>query len=822
MPNGYQWQQRYVVLYSELFRLEIDRIGLSKEELTITNAFLNFHANGNEIRKRFNTQFIAKEKTEYQDFFNDIEGNSLDNQQRECIITDEDNNLVIAGAGSGKTTTIVGKVKYLINRYKTKPENILLISFTKASAKDLTERVNFRGIEVRTFHSLGNDIIRSVEKGKPSIYDSNQFRRHINGIFKKLQGQEEYLNDITNYFISYMKLDKSSFEFDSQEDYIEYMKDQDFKTYKQKVATYGDKETVNREIVKSMEECKIANFLFFNRVRYEYEYPYEHNTRDLDYRQYKPDFTLFNNEEKIYLEHFGIDREGNVPPFFADEGQSHEDARLHYNQGIEWKRKTHQAHNTSCIETYSYENSEGVLLDNLAKKLTEAGITVNPMTQQEKWKVINEVAIDEVRAMVDLFIQFLSLFKSNNYSLDDLIKKLNSKSGFEKVRNTLFLKLFIPIYKEYQIILNEKAEIDFSDMINRATDYILTGKYTTTYDYIIVDEFQDISQGRYQLLNALKNSNPACRLFCVGDDWQSIYRFTGSDSSLFNQFERYFGVTEISKIETTYRFKNPMIDISGNFITQNPSQIKKQLRSFTNDASTSLKVEYSKTDTSDDTEALKQAFLKYVIKTLLKLTKNQYSVEELAEKIKAFELDKEMQELQQKKFLILGRNNRDFNRLNFENHPAWKKVSENQIQLTFAKKYIFDFQFLTVHRSKGLQANVVFIVNCNSGRYGFPNEISDDPVMDLLLSHAEPYPNAEERRLFYVALTRAKERTVCIANVNHISKFINQLDKKPPEEIKRCPRCKKGNLKLRTGPYGNFYGCSNFSYGCRYIKKKKK
>lgn len=810
------WALKYIEIRGFLLlnSPNYEKIGLKNPDVNSIKEFLNFSNKGENIRSTFNQQFVKREKEKYNDFFSDVEGNSLDDQQRHCVITDEDNNLVIAGAGSGKTTTIVGKVKYIINRYKIKPENILLISFTKASAKDLTKRVNFKGIEVRTFHGLGNEIIRKVENGKPSIYDTNQFRRHINTIFKNLQENQTYLDHLTNYMIKYMKMEKSSFEFNSQDEYIQFMRDQGFKTYKQKNYSNIETETINREIVKSIEECQIANFLFFNRINYEYEYPYEHETRDLDYRQYKPDFTIFQNGEKVYLEHFGIDRDGNVPPFFANEDITLEEAKQKYNQGIEWKRNLHQEYNTSLIETFSYEKFEGTLFENLTSNLDNLGITLDPMSPKEKWNVINEMANEEISALVDLFIQFLGLFKSNNHTIQEITSKVKNSSGFDRERNELFLKLFFPIYSEYQQILRKRSEIDFSDMINQAKEYIDSGRFIKNYEYIIVDEFQDISQGRYQLLKSIKNSNPGSKLFCVGDDWQSIYRFTGSDSSLFSQFEKYFGVTSISKIETTYRFKQPIINISSKFIIKNPSQIKKQLRTPFNNSKTDLKIIYSKTDNNDDTRAFKKSFLHYVLEKLKIATKGKYEIDELSKKLKTSEFDAFMSTLEQQKYIILGRNNRDFNRLD-----NLRRTSSNKIEMTIANRYHFDFEFLTIHKSKGLQADVVFILNCNSGKYGFPNEISDDPIMELLLSHPEQYPNAEERRLFYVALTRAKERTICIANVNHISKFIYELDNNPPEEIKKCPLCKRGILKLRTGPYGSFYGCSNYNYGCRYSKK---
>ena len=103
-----------------------------------------------------------------------------------------------------------------------------------------------------------------------------------------------------------------------------------------------------------------------------------------------------------------------------------------------------------------------------------------------------------------------------------------------------------------------------------------------------MDEFQDISVDRYNFLKVLREGNPPAKLYCVGDDWQSIYRFSGSDMALFNQFSEYFGATEINKIETTYRFGEPLVSLSSHFIQRNKSQIQKDIHSFSSEMKTEL------------------------------------------------------------------------------------------------------------------------------------------------------------------------------------------------------------------------------------------
>ncbi len=218
----------------------------------------------------------------YKEYFTKIEKHGLDREQQIAVITDEDNCLVIAGAGSGKTTTIVGKVQYILERYEIPPSEILLISFTNKSAQSLAQRMNIQGIEVKTFHKFGKDVICEVEGKQPSIFDELQFESLLAKFFNELIQNRKYLNDVTMYFTDFLKPEKAQDDFDNQGEYFQYLKDQDFTTYKTKEIPINGRTTYKKEVVKSVEECKIANFLFFNRVNYEYELPYVHNTATAD------------------------------------------------------------------------------------------------------------------------------------------------------------------------------------------------------------------------------------------------------------------------------------------------------------------------------------------------------------------------------------------------------------------------------------------------------------------------------------------------------------------------------------------------------------
>jgi DNA helicase-4 len=311
--------------------------------------------------------------------------------------------------------------------------------------------------------------------------------------------------------------------------------------------------------------------------------------------------------------------------------------------------------------------------------------------------------------------------------------------------------------------------------------------------------------GRYKLIAALKSQNPACKLFCVGDDWQSIYRFSGSDLALFKDYEKYFGFTVRSRIETTYRFHEPLISYSSKFILKNPNQTPKALRSNFIAKLTTLKIIYGETENHDDTQVLQKVFN---------------------------ELVSSVPDIEKKEILLLGRYGFDLDRVrNEENvftidrqgqHLSYKVRRENGSSSEIKN---IRAQFMTAHKSKGLEGDIVIVLNCNSGKMGFPAEMSDDPVLNLLLSESDQYPNGEERRLFNVAMTRARERLYLIADASYKSKFIMEFENSTAKApASKCPRCMNADVMvMKTGIAKNgnkykFYGCTNYQYGCNYNK----
>lgn len=704
-----------------------------------------------------------------------VEGRTLDDQQMKCIVKPMHNHLVIAGAGTGKTTTIVGKIKYLLKSGACNPDDILVLSFTNASASEMKERIckeTGENIEASTFHKLGMNIISSVNGIMPKI-TSIQLSKFVKDQLAENMKNSKYLMLLCKYFMSNYKFDASEFDFQTRAEYEEYLRTNPPVTLK------GDK-------VKSYGEMDIANFLYQNGIAYEYEKEYEHDTRTEDRAQYYPDFFL--TDYGYYIEYFGINKKGEVPAYFtARDGKTPSEE---YREGMEWKRSLHKERGTVMIECYSYERSDGELLSNLEKKLKSAGVEFKAVSPDEMWNKVSESNSKNVlTGIAELIATIISLMKSNECDIEKL-RSMGLKN-LKMVRNSALIDLIEPIYNAYTAALEKNGEIDFNDMINKAMHMVRDGKYINPYKYVIVDEYQDISKARYSLLKALRDSSPYS-LFCVGDDWQSIYRFTGSDMDYILNFSKYWGQSEYSKIETTYRFTDSLIDISGEFVMQNPAQIKKHIKGVPSECGFALGECRSFTE---------QLAVSNMIHTVRNLPRDST-------------------------VFFIGRYTFDSKLLSDCGELDCKyDVATQMANVVLPERRDLKMQFLTAHKSKGLQADYVFIINNKDKGMGFPSKIKDDPLVDCLLEGKESYPYAEERRLFYVALTRAKVKAFLVVITGNESVFSLEMGKRYGDQLRSglmtCPEC-GGVLEKRSGPYGEFYGCSNYrTKGCTYKMKIK-
>lgn len=501
--------------YSLLKKLEAFNITPSE---TISK-FINDFGRINKLVKQHNDGVITFLLDTHRDFFDHCLKYPLDKQQRRSIVSEEDNCLVVSSAGSGKTSSIVGKVKYLTEIKGIAPERILLISYTNKAAAELTERMATNGLKGYTFHKLAVDIIGKTTGTKPSICDNTDSL--FVDIYHKLLDKSSFKKNIVEYFIDY-QTNEADWEQRKNErrEQLSGLKNVQLK------AMFPDMD--GRAIyVRSEQEQKICFALSSLGVKFRYEEPYEHQLADEMHSQYRPDFSIYFKQggvtKRIYLEHFGVDEHGLVPAWFAkDKGITYEEANQKYNDGITWKKTAHEKFGTQLLVTSSADFHYSDIRDKLRKLLAEAGVPIQEKTDEELYDLVLPKGSKQEKAFIRLVVTFVTLVKSSCKSVKEVLKQ--AKNADDERSVFIIKNIFQPVYERYINALSDSNQIDFTDAILQATEICRTS-HPVEYDYIIVDEFQDISVDRYNFLKVLREGNPPAKLYCVGDDWQSIYRF---------------------------------------------------------------------------------------------------------------------------------------------------------------------------------------------------------------------------------------------------------------------------------------------------------
>lgn len=724
-------------------------------------------------KKANNEHFVQNELSRCADYFDTVLAYPLDAQQRDAVVSLEDNVLVISSAGSGKTMTTVGKVRYLIDVQHVPADKILLITFTRKAADSLSERLGEKNLKCRTFHKLALDIIAEATGEKPTITASDF---SVQVYHKLSQENDSFRRAIADYILRARYKMKDQFEYASMQKYMEDRKRYGIQSY------FKDMDGCP-VFCKSDEESQICDFLGSRGIKFRYEEKYEVATVDSDYRQYCPDFSIYIDQpncqtKRIYLEHFAVNEYDRCPSFFSTEDE------IKYKQSINWKRALHQQNRTTLLETSSAGFHRGDVFQILSQQLLDLGAVFSGANNQN----ISRELVRQEENVLNMLTAFNFLLKSRDTSLQHIQSEVALSSD-----RFLLNDIVIPFVEAYREMENEKDEIDFTDAIIRATELCNNG-HRPDYDYILVDEFQDISLDRYRFLQALRRERPLTKLFCVGDDWQSIYRFAGSDMALFKHFEDYFGYTKKCLMETTYRFGEPAIEMSSKFILANPEQAVKNVHSFKTDSETRLDF-LSTQDRADVVETVKY----------------------IANQIPA---DKDI--------LLLGRYGFDVNI--FKNTDLGLHIAKDRVYVTFGQRQM---NFMTVHQSKGLECDYIILLNCNGGTLGFPADIADSPVLKYVLSEPDAYAFSEERRVFYVGITRAKKHTWVLYDMNNPSPFVKEfIDTESSSdsegdgvpESERCPKCHCGRVhvvKKGVAVNGNPYSvlaCSNEKYGCDYLE----
>ncbi|SEI91009.1 UvrD-helicase domain-containing protein [Demequina mangrovi] len=707
---------------------------------------------------RANDEILRRELATGRPFFARVEKSPLTEEQARAVISHDNRVRVIAAAGSGKTSVMVARAAYAIRRGFVRPERVLMLAFNADAAKELQERVDSRlgalglphaGLKASTFHSFGLALIGEATGRKPRIapwVEGGRDVEKVQEIVDRLRDQDLDFRFKWDLFrLLYGKVSAAA-DGGEPDSYDPTAKRAGFGTYR-------------GETVRSEDERLVADWLFLHGVDYRYDEPYPRNVADHAHGRYRASFHY--PAAGVWHEHWSVRADGSPV----------EDVRG-YGDVMAWKRKVHADHGTALVETAWHSIMDHSGFEALARDLERHGVALDwnpdrPLPGAEPL---------EHERLARLMRTFMSHVKSGAVTRESLRDRVAANPAFDTARTRLFVDLYWRIHDAWQSELEATRTVDFDDMLLQAAALVEHDPRLARWDLVMVDEFQDTSRARARLTKALLRDR-GTHLLAVGDDWQAINRFAGADLSVMTDFAAYFGPALTRRLQTTFRTTQTTADVAGRFVSRNPAQITKSVRSARGAGGAPVTV--VRVARHDAVPAAVEAHLARLSASSRPAAAGRTTVD------------------------VLGRYGFDQ-------------------KLVPARRFDgLDVRFRTVHRSKGLEADHIVLPNVTSGTYGFPSTIPDDPVLTLAMADGDAYRHAEERRLLYVALTRARQTVTLVTVTGRESPFVLELledpdvevvdaDGVPAGEVRVCPGCGEGTLVRRDGRYGEFYGCSTF------------
>lgn len=693
---------------------------------------------------------------------------ALNEKQREAVISNDKRILVLAGAGSGKTKTLLQKLIYLIEEKGVSPSNILAVTFTKNATNEMIdrliisadaaghyeemlvnknlnktekekERANFRkkykwidNLTIKTFHSFCYNVLRND--------GVNEFDNKFKIIGDEKRDEEDELSKTVAPETAFEVFHKLLIEQCEDTGYLlklkrytlDYIIDKIHKTDVKYLPKDGKYFTSLDGIkVRSKSEQFIADWFYRHSIKYEYE-PLL-NVKDFSFH---PDFHI--PAANLYIEHI------------SDKSFSTKDKEEQFKKG-----------NLLLVKTYESMTKDSALFNHVLDKIVKNRLPSNyhsnvSLTYREEFNGYHE----NVKDFITQVMRITDMIKVENIDLQT-IRENASKDQHERVRN--FYDLALPIVEKYIGYCTNKSYLDFNDLISRSTSLFrncpdITNKYKNKFQYILVDEFQDVNNLQVDLIKLLLTDQS--QLFCVGDDWQSIYGFRGSNVSYIVEFEKHFPDSKVVTLNLNYRSTQNIVGASNEVIKHNKFKVEKEISS------------------------LKRSEHKIVV----------YSGNNIEDNVQ-FCLDR-VRELMEdgivgEDILFLYRRTHMFNPGPFSGKPSYSKEFYNEGIRVQAK---------TIHAAKGLEAKVVFILGLTEGNGGFPDIWLEDRIFQIIKKANHDMLLEEERRLFYVAITRAKEKLFLITEKGNESSFLKEipdvftvktsLQMKPVvEKVIQCEKC---------------------------------
>ena len=752
---------------------------------------------------------------QYKTLFDTLERQPLTLKQRQACVSPAQNTLVLAGAGTGKTSTLMGRVAYLIQSQQARADEILMLAFAVEAADEMQERGEFlldsrltvisrgqveqggvtqaqvgqggvrqakgasvnvpnksQGFTARTFHSLGLHILQSVQ---------NQEHE------RKTLSSEQSLNPSKDIKLKLTQLNeegrlqafmRSSFQdLLQQEDGLYAQALQDYYTFYNDEIAQGIWRSLADEYVRNPLELMLANTLYLSNIAYQYQ---AHFADDIYLSPYKPyRATFFLPACNLYINVFNCVE--------ADLDKPQEKSALAHRQRREQVRRIHHKRGITALEIYQDKILDGISGELLTKvfinslqcqnvdseQCQDVDYEQNSITGQSDAQDLPSytaalfvqdspsysIELQYLQAMQVLFIEQLKacprqamsnpIMRSQGRAdqllqlLTNLMQTLHAEGiDGQVLKQSLscemqcLVDLLNPLYSCYLEALKDESAIDFEQMIQYATAAVRSGAYKVSWRDILIDEFQDISPSRFALIQAIREQKPDIRIFCVGDDWQSIYQFAGSQVRYTRDFEQYFGASQRYTLDMTFRFHQALCDISTRFIQANPLQTRKDLKSFQAES-----------------------------KMGLSLLSDEMSMDRVLEQIASIQVASLDHNKLPKPLscLVLAR----FSHL----LPSTQELSRWHTRFPHLR-----IKLSTIHAAKGKEADYVIVLGNQAGQFGLPSDKQSHPLIQIIRQDEEDYLHAQERRVFYVAITRARQHVYLLYSVKKPSAFIQELE----------------------------------------------
>jgi DNA helicase-4 len=684
----------------------------------------------------YNPEFVQRQRKACAPLFRDIGPNALDltEEQEQAVVRNGIYNQVIAAAGTGKTLTLTTRVAYLINEQGIDPDRVLVVTYTNEATEEMRVRLKnhfgITGVEIRTVHSFGRNIIQEAQDQYVDAIDGHEMENFVDRQIREARDAEtsEFLDHYYEFLVHFNDVYYDEADFETKEAYVEARAEQQYVTLK------GTE-------VKSRAEKLIADFLYTHRVDYRYEDRATWAESADDKAGYGPDFYL--PEYEVYIEHWGIDESGSIAPWFSWSSEE-------YREKMRWARQQFETVEYELVGTYEFEHDAGRLRDVLRHRLSLLGVEFDRMSFEE---LINSAFDYNQREgwIKTQFKQFIENAKQFKVRPDEIKQSLS----VENPRQYHFGQCGIHLLQQYVLYLTRNGLIDFSDMIHDAVDLIQAnpGMYEDKYDHVLVDEFQDIGKGTLELIQELTGPD-AAKLFAVGDDWQSIFSFQGAVIEYFTEFADYFEEPVRTDLTANFRSPSQIVAAGNHLISHNTGQLEKTVRA-TIEQDSVPRVHTLRGYRFYDYVRRVRRYAVDLVQEYCAAGADPADIMVLCRYDQAVPYLWEIKEgLQSQEIPYVGES---------DQYRGPDGTADDGVSV------------YSLYQAKGREAEHVILVHAAEGPYGFPPDDRENELLELVqplsLGGIE-----EERRAFYVAVTRAEQTLDLLTRGDAESRFLAEID----------------------------------------------